>query len=269
MLSRSKQQPVDDTTHDTERPEQNDWPLNNKHWPPQALRVCVRLSPRGIFQLGVHCIGESINYSPALKYWYGNHHPHKWRPTYRQSASLSSHIAGLCFIHSFTRGLHNHTSFSDFWYTWKNASSRLHETVFEHSKTRREETFTTDRQTNSGVFVKVDKHAFVLQSGGITWAKAYALLILHTIHPNCAKVIRGNHVRLDVLIQSSRSLQKRDSDNATLKIIDTINICGLTFGDAWPAINFSKYFPIDVLTWNIGYDVVCITSTYCTIRLRF
>lgn len=52
-----------------------------------------------IFQLSIHCISESINYSPALKYWYGNHHPHKWRPTYRQSVlpftvSLS-HLASL------------------------------------------------------------------------------------------------------------------------------------------------------------------------------
>lgn len=58
-----------------------------------------------IFQLSIHCISEYINYSPALKYWYGNHHPHKWRPTYRQSVlpftvSLSSGIAASRFINA-------------------------------------------------------------------------------------------------------------------------------------------------------------------------
>ncbi len=62
-----------------------------------TLEGCTQDRGASIFQLGIHCISESINYSPALKYWYGNHHPHKWWPTYRQSVlpftvSLSSGI---------------------------------------------------------------------------------------------------------------------------------------------------------------------------------
>ncbi len=74
-------------------------------------------------------------------------------------------------------------------------------------------------QTNSGAFVKVDKHVFVLQLGGITWAAAYTLLILHTIHPNCVKVIWGNHVTLHILIWPSSILQK-ETDLRALTMYD-------------------------------------------------
>lgn len=114
-----KQQPMDYTTtwKGIEESGPKYWPLNNECWPLQPLGLCVCVShiytlegctqDRGasIFQLGIHCISESINYSPALKYWYGNHHPHKWWPTYRQSVlpftvSLIWHCCLAFYSHS-------------------------------------------------------------------------------------------------------------------------------------------------------------------------